>query len=149
MDLDMTYHLAQIILFRPHLHYLRDMYAGKAISVAESYFALACIKVASSTVVRAEEFYQQPQLLPQSYSWLTIYTVFSSAMCLVFLVAAHPATTLPSIAWQKANSGIRIIAAMRCADDISATCLEILKVRIGNGDIESKAIVAYQPTDGD
>ena len=121
------YNLSQIILFRPHLHYIREMYAGKSVSVAESYYALACIKVASSTIVMAEELRARPPL-PLGESWLTLYTVFSAVVCLVFLVAAHPATTLPSIAWHKARVGIRLIAANRCADNISTVCLEVLKV---------------------
>jgi hypothetical protein len=122
----MMYNLTQIILFRPHLHYIREMYAGKAVSVAESYYALACVKVASSTIVLAADLRAQPPL--RAESWLTLHTVFSAVMCLVFLVAAHPATTLPSIAWQKASVGIRLIAANKCADNISTVCLEVLKV---------------------
>lgn len=121
------YNLSQIILFRPHLHYIREMYAGKPVSVAESYYALACIRVASSTIALAEELRDQPPL-SLTESWSTIYTVFSSVVCLVFLVAAHPATTLPSVAWQRACVGIRFIAANRRADSISSVCLEILKV---------------------
>lgn len=130
-ELEMTLGLCQIILFRPHLHYIRDMYSGKTVSVAESYYALACIKVASSVILQVEKLRDQSPS-PINESWLTIYTVFSSVMCLVFLVAAHPATTLPSVAWQRACRGIRIIAANKCADNMAAVCLDVLKVR-GNG----------------
>jgi hypothetical protein len=123
----MMYSLCQIILFRPHLHYIKEMYAGRSVSVAESYYALACIKVASSTISLAEELCAQPPL-PANESWLTIHTVFSAVVCLVFLVAAHPATTLPSIAWQRARVGIKLIAANMCADNAPTICLEVLKV---------------------
>lgn len=135
----MTLNISQIMLFRPHLHYLRDMYAGKTISVAESYYALTCIKAASSAILRAEEndhhcHYQQQQEQSccgqegRTHSWLSLYTIFSSSLCLAFLVAAHPATTLPSVAWQRACRGIEVIAAYRCADNIAVVCLELLKV---------------------
>ncbi|KAG9258894.1 uncharacterized protein F5Z01DRAFT_8099 [Emericellopsis atlantica] len=127
-DLDNMFRLCQILMFRPHLHYFRDMYLGQTVSVAESYYALACIKVASSTILAAENLAkQQPTPTPFGGSWLTTHVVFSSVMCLVFLVAAHPATTLPSVAWQRACRGIRIIAANRCTDNMSAVCLELLK----------------------
>ncbi|KAI6785477.1 uncharacterized protein J7T54_007120 [Emericellopsis cladophorae] len=128
-DLDNMFRLCQIFMFRPHLHYFRDMYLGETVSVAESYYALACIKVASSTILAAENLAkQQPAPSPFGGSWLTTHVVFSSVMCLVFLVAAHPATTLPSVAWQRACRGIRIIAANRCTDNMSSVCLELLKL---------------------
>jgi hypothetical protein len=126
-DLDMMYNLCQIILFRPHLHYIREMYAGKPVSVAESYYALACIRVSSSTIALAQEPHDQPTL-SLTESWSTIYTIFSSVVCLVFLVAAHPATTLPSVAWQRACVGVRFITSNRRPDNISTICLEILKM---------------------
>jgi hypothetical protein len=122
-ELEITYHLGQIILFRPHLYYIRDMYAGQTVSLADSHYALMCIKAASSVVLLAES------LGSLKDSWLTVHSVFSSVMCLVFLVAAHPATTLPSVAWQRACRGVKIIAANRCADNASTVSFEILKVR--------------------
>lgn len=121
-ELEVTYHLSHVILFRPHLYYIRDMYAGKRISLAESYYALACIKAASSIVPLAESMAPTPE------SWLTLHAVSSAVMCLVYLVAAHPSTTLPSVAWQRARRGIRIIAANKCADNASSTSIEFLKV---------------------
>jgi hypothetical protein len=97
------------------------MYAGRRISLAESYYALACIKAASSIVPLAES------MAPQAESWLTLHAVFSAVMCLVFLVAAHPSTTLPSVAWQRARRGTRIIAANRCMDNAPTTSIEVLK----------------------
>lgn len=123
----MMFSLCQLFLFRPHLHHIRDMYAGKTVSVSESYYALGCIKVASSTILMIEKLRGHSQS-PTGESWLSIYAVFSSVMCLVFLVAANPGTTLPSVAWQRACRGIRVIAANRCADNISTVCLELLKV---------------------
>jgi hypothetical protein len=121
-ELEVTYHLSHVILFRPHLYYIRDMYAGKRISLAESYYALACIKAASSIVPLAESMAPEPE------SWLTLHAVSSAVMCLVYLVAAHPSTTLPSVAWQRARRGIRVIAANKCADNSSSTSIEVLKV---------------------
>ncbi|KAI5863746.1 hypothetical protein GGS23DRAFT_604757 [Durotheca rogersii] len=125
-DLEMTYNFGQIILCRPFLHYLRVMADGGSISITQSYHALACIKLASSTIVRAQEMMDEGPVL--AGFWPSIYTVFLSVMCLVFLIAAHRGTSTPSRAWQRAAAGIRVIAALKCVDDCSKQCLEVLKV---------------------
>lgn len=122
----MTYNFGQIILSRPFLHYLQIMADGGSISVTQSYHALACIKLASSTIVRAHEMINEGVLL--TGFWPSIYTIFLSVMCLIFLIAAHHGTSRPSKAWQRAAMGIRIIAAFKCVDDCSTRCLEVLKV---------------------
>ncbi|KAI1371804.1 hypothetical protein F4677DRAFT_449982 [Hypoxylon crocopeplum] len=108
-DLEMTYNFGHIILFRPLLHYLRIMADGGSISVMQSYHALACIKIASSTIVRSHEMVKEGLLL--TGLWTSIYTIFLSVMCLIFLIAAHRGTVRPSQAWQRAAVGIRLIAA--------------------------------------
>ncbi|RYP75589.1 hypothetical protein DL771_002289 [Monosporascus sp. 5C6A] len=99
-DLEMTYNFGHIILCRPFLHYLRVMADGGSISVTQSYHALACIKLASSTIVRAHEMLNEGLLL--AGLWPSIYTIFLSVMCLIFLIAAHHGTSRPSKAWQRA-----------------------------------------------
>ena len=124
----MTYNFGHMILFRPFLHYLRTMAdGGGTISVAQSYPSLACIKLASSTIVQAHE--ATAARLDLAGLWPSVYTVFLCVMCLIFLIAAHHGTSRPSRAWQRAATGIRIIAAFRCANDCSSSCLEVLKVR--------------------
>ncbi|RYP68858.1 hypothetical protein DL769_005417 [Monosporascus sp. CRB-8-3] len=125
-DLEMTYNFGHIILCRPFLHYLRVMADGGSISVMQSYHALACIKLASSTIVRAHEMLNEGLLL--AGFWPSIYTIFLSVMCLIFLIAAHHGTSRPSKAWQRAAVGIRIITAFKCVDDCSTPCLEVLKM---------------------
>ncbi|KAI0386518.1 hypothetical protein F5Y04DRAFT_124020 [Hypomontagnella monticulosa] len=125
-DLEMTYNFGHIILFRPLLHYLRIMADGGSISVTESYHALACIRIASATIVRSHEMMSQGLFL--TGIWPSVYTIFLSVMCLIFLIAAHRGTSRPSRAWQRAAVGIRIIAAFKCVEDCSTGCLEVLKM---------------------
>lgn len=125
-DLEMTYNFGHIILFRPLLHYLRTMADGGSISVTESYHALACIRIASSTIVKSHEMMSQGLFL--TGIWPSVYTIFLSVMCLIFLIAAHRGNSLPSRAWQRAAVGIRIIAAFKCVEDCSTGCLEVLKM---------------------
>jgi hypothetical protein len=123
----MTYYFAQLVTFRPLLHYLRVMADGGTIPRTQSYHALACIKLASSTIQRSCVLLGQGDILPGS--WVSIHTIFLSVMCLIFLIAAHQGTWRPTEAWQRASLGIRIIIASKCADDCSKTSLEVLKVR--------------------
>ena len=131
-DLEMTYNLGHIILFRPFLHYLRTMADGGSIPVTQSYPSLACIKLASSTIVQVhEEMWRDGGRAGPFLAglWPSVHTVFLCVMCLIFLIAAHHGTSRPSKAWQRAAMGIRILAAFRCADDCATSCIEVLKVR--------------------
>ncbi|RMD44937.1 hypothetical protein DV735_g185, partial [Chaetothyriales sp. CBS 134920] len=53
-EMESTYLLVQIALYMPFLHYLRVMAAGAAISLNQSQHALACLKVASTTILKTE-----------------------------------------------------------------------------------------------
>src|SRR5687767_12090878 len=105
------YNFCQMIVFRSHLHHLRSVAVGGPMSKVQSYHALACLKIATATIAHADRPTDSTHLTDIADSWLGIYTVFSAVMCLVFLIAAHPGTTRPSVAWQRAHRGIRILAA--------------------------------------
>lgn len=97
-------------------------------SKTQSYHALACLKIATSTISHVDRPTDHSQLNSLADSWLGIYTIFSAVMCLVFLIAAHPGTARPSVAWQRAYKGIRILAASSCGDNMAAACLEVVKI---------------------
>lgn len=126
-ELEMSYKFAQIVLFRPLLHYLIVMADGGTISLMQSQHALACIKLASTCIVHSETLLKRGVLYPGS--WIAVYTVFLSVMCLIYLIAAHNGTSQPSQAWQRAALGIRIIAACNCVNNCAAAGLQVLKVR--------------------
>jgi hypothetical protein len=126
-ELEMSYKFAQIVLFRPLLHYLIVMADGGTISLMQSQHALACIKLASISIVQSEALLKRGELYPGS--WVAVYTVFLSVMCLIYLIAAHNGTSQPSQAWQRAALGIRIIAACKCVNNCAAAGLQVLKVR--------------------
>lgn len=125
-DLEMVCNFAQITLYRPFLHYLRVMADSKAIPKSQSRHALACIKLASNTILRSEAMARgYPDL---ALSWESTYTLFLGIMCLVFLISAHNNTSQPSEAWRRATVGIRILYANACVDDCASACLRVLKV---------------------
>jgi hypothetical protein len=123
----MIYNFCQIIVFRSHLHHLRSVAVGGSMSKAQSYHALACLKIATSTIGHVDRLTDASQLHSLADSWLGVYTIFSAVMCLVFLIAAHPGTARPSVAWQRAHKGIRVLAACSCGNNIAAACLEVVK----------------------
>lgn len=126
-ELEMSYKFAQIVLFRPLLHYLIVMADGGTISLMQSQHALACIKLASTSIVHSEILLKRGVLYPGS--WVAVYTIFLSVMCLIYLIAAHNGTSQPSQAWQRAALGIRIIAACKCVNNCAVAGLQVLKVR--------------------
>ena len=124
----MTYYFGQIVLYQPFLHYLKRIADGEVFSRSQSQHALACIKISSITITRSEEMMKRGFLC--SASWMSVYSIFLSVACLVFLIAAHNGTSKPSEAWKKAHSGIRLLASFRCRDDGATACLGILKVSL-------------------
>jgi hypothetical protein len=124
-DLEMSYLFAQIFLYAPFLHYLQNMANGVPIPSSQSQHALACLKIASTTILKSEAVMKAGILC--TASWKSIYTLFLSVMCLIFLIAAHNGTSQPSEAWRKASIGIKVLAACRCGDDGAAACLRVLK----------------------
>jgi hypothetical protein len=96
------------------------------ITKMQSRHALACIKLASTTILRSEAISMEHPTVP--LSWESCYTLFLATMCLVFLIAAHNGTSQPSEAWRRASVGIRILYANVCADDCASACLEVLKM---------------------
>src|ERR1700761_8415021 len=122
----MAFYFGQFVLYQPFLHYLIQMANGFPIIKIQSQHALACIKIASTTITRSEIMHQRGLLAPAS--WSVIYTLFQAVMCLLFLIATHNGTSRPSEAWKKGELGIRLLATMRCFDNGAARCLWIIKV---------------------
>lgn len=127
-ELEMAFYLGQFVLYQPFLHYLIQMANGLPISKVQSQHALACIKIAATTISRSEVMYQRGLLAPAS--WSVIYTLFQAVMCLLFLIATHNGTLRPSEAWKKGELGIKLLATMRCFDNGAVRCLWIIKVSL-------------------
>ncbi|KAJ9602912.1 Gypsy retrotransposon integrase-like protein 1 [Cladophialophora chaetospira] len=125
-ELEMSFYLGQFVLYQPFLHYLIQMANGMPIPRIQSQHALACIKIASTTITRSEIMHQRGLLAPAS--WSVIYTLYQAVMCLLFLIATHNGTSRPSEAWKKGELGIRLLATMRCFDNGAVRCLWIIKV---------------------
>jgi hypothetical protein len=125
-DLEMAFIFAQIVMFRPFLHYLRGMAEGKAIPLSQSRYALACIKLASTAILRSNEIAMQcPNV---RLSWDTCYTLTLSVMCLIFLISAHNGTSQPSEAWRRGALGVRLLVANQCASDCASTTFKVVKM---------------------
>lgn len=124
-DLEITCNFAQLILYRPFLPYLRNMAGGRSVPIARSRHALACIKLASTTISRLETCAIAMPDVP--LSWSTTYILFLAIMCLVFLISAHNGTAHPSEAWHRCETGIRLLTRNACVDNCAATCLKMLR----------------------
>ncbi|KAK5026965.1 Gypsy retrotransposon integrase-like protein 1 [Exophiala sideris] len=124
-ELEITSFFGKLVLYRPFLHYLGKSSNGRPTSQRASQRALACIRIASTAITRSETIQELGLLRPAS--WTSVYTIFLSVVCLVFLIATREGTQRPVEAWRKAESGIRLLAATQCHETCSFQCLEILK----------------------
>lgn len=122
----MTYNFGRIVIYQPFLHYLRSVADGAALSKNQLQYALICIKIASTTITRSEAMMKKRLMC--SASWISIYTIFLSVICLIFLIAAHTGTATPGEAWKKAETGIKLLAHCRCREGCATACLDVLKV---------------------
>lgn len=114
------------MLFRPFLHYLPIMADGGSISFMQSQHTLACIKFESMSILQTEVTITQGMLHPGS--WEAVYTIFSSVMCLIHLIAAHDGTWQPGESWQRAALEISLLAACKFVRICAAAGLLVLKV---------------------
>ena len=60
-------------------------------------------------------------------NWTCIYTIFLAVVALIFLISIHEGTSKPGEAWRRAETGIKILAALRCHDGGARPCLAIIK----------------------
>ncbi len=132
-ELELSIYWAQLLLYLPFLHYLRPLADGKPVPESMSRPALTSLKIAVNTISRCESL-----LLTLSYSeaykhfmhpsnWTCIYTVFLAVVALIFLISIHEGTSKPSEAWRKAETGIKILVALRCHSGGANPCLGIIK----------------------
>ncbi|KAF2157030.1 hypothetical protein K461DRAFT_263985 [Myriangium duriaei CBS 260.36] len=127
-ELELTAYACQLKLYMPFLQYLVGMANGSFTKRTRSQRVLACIKTASKTISLCDSLMRQHLLEPSS--WFQTYALFLAVLTLVFLIAAHKGTTQPSQAWTKGESGIRIMAAMRCDGNAATKCLRCIRVLV-------------------
>jgi hypothetical protein len=122
-DLEIAFYFSQIVLFRPFLHALAN---DSSVTQEQTSRALICLKVASHALAEYEAMNLQGHL--NSASWMSLYTLFLSVICLIFLIATQDGTRRPVEAWRKAEIGARLLTAASCPGLGSRQCLKVLKV---------------------
>lgn len=130
---DFALYWSQLSTNIPFLHYLRPLADGQPIPDSASRPALTCLKIAVNVIIRSEGLLKSltesdtySQFMHPS-NWTCIYTIFLAVVALVFLISIHEGTSKPSEAWRKADSGIRILTALRCGDRGATLCLAVIK----------------------
>lgn len=129
--LDLALCWSKLHSYWPFLHYLQPLSRGQTLSDHVIRPALACLKVAVTTIVTAETLLEQSKVSQQcwlsSADWTFSYTVLLAVLVLIFLISIHDGTSKPSEAWRKAETGLKILAALRCGDSGASSCLRLVR----------------------
>src|SRR5437868_1780871 len=126
-DLEMVHNFGYIVLYRPFLHYPARARRDNPPDKRQLHCALACIKVAKSTILRSKAMLQTKILSPSS--WHSVYTVFLSVVALIFFLATQADARESMKVRQIAECGVRLLASTACHDTGSRRCLDVLRVR--------------------
>jgi hypothetical protein len=129
----MLYNFGFLTLWRPLLVDLcaRLAHGNETMTQDDAQFALACVKLASTSFSRSEETLQYGAVSPNS--WPVMYTLFQSVLYLLALLSLDDVATQLDQIWRPAVSGLQLLAACRCADGCAAPALNVLKVCSGSG----------------
>jgi len=84
----MAYAHAQVMLYRPFLHYVSQTHKNKPIDKRSYACAATCVSVSRNIIHIAIEMKRQ-SLLIGAY-WFTMYTTFFAILSLVFFVLENP-----------------------------------------------------------
>ena len=132
-ELELSLYMSRLLLYLPFLHYLRPLADGQQVPESLSRPALTCLKIAVNTIVRCEALIEGlsdsklHQYFVHPSNWTCVYTVCLAVVALIFLISIHAGTSKPSEAWRKAQTGIKILAALRCHKGGAGPCLSIIK----------------------
>ena len=124
-EIHISYYFAQIILYRPFIHYLAEKDTDAPAAKRQLSYAQTCVGVASKVIEISVQHQIRGLLCPAS--WGAVYTVFVSISCLVFAYATRNDTDMPKVR-ETIENGIRLLACTACSTDTgSVRCLEILR----------------------
>lgn len=131
----MLYNFGFLVLWRPLLHDLcsrlrspgnRSIDEDSDMTQDDAQFALACIKLASTSFSRSEGSLEYGAVNPGS--WPVMYTLFQSVLYLVALLSLDDVAAQLSEIWRPALSGVQLLAACNCGDGCASPALDVLKV---------------------
>lgn len=125
-EIYICYYFAQIVLYRPFLHYLAKPLGDDAASQRQMAYARTCVRMARKVVEVSTEHQRRGLLCPAS--WSSVYTVFLSVVCLIFSHATRDQNRSTENLKPEIENGIRLLASTACTTDTgSVRCLEILR----------------------
>ncbi|KAF2875493.1 fungal-specific transcription factor domain-containing protein [Massariosphaeria phaeospora] len=138
--LRMSYGHAQLLLYRPFLHYVSQSYQNKPVDQRAFACASACISV-SRNIVHISAEMKRKELL-NGASWFSMYTSFFAIMSLLYFVLETPNSTTGQELFRTAVEGREVLAhfakrsmaADRCTATLN-TVFERSPMAVERGDI--------------
>ncbi|KAI9727659.1 MAG: hypothetical protein M1828_005887 [Chrysothrix sp. TS-e1954] len=122
--LRMSYAFAQMMLYRPFLHYLSKENQTKPVDKRAHTCASACISVSRNTIRIAIEM-QQSGLFNGS-NWFSVYTTFFAILSLIFFDLENPSHLSSAELMAEAQSGRNVLASYAARSMAADRCTETL-----------------------
>ncbi|KAK5070679.1 Gypsy retrotransposon integrase-like protein 1 [Exophiala xenobiotica] len=125
-EIKICYYFAQIVLYRAFLHYLANEHEDESVGQRQLSYARTCVEMAKKVVEVSIEHHKRGLLCPAS--WISVYTVFVGAVCLIFAYATRRKDTSAPETKTDIENAIRLLACTACTTDTgSVRCLEVLR----------------------
>jgi hypothetical protein len=123
----MAFGHAQLLLYRPFLHYVSQGYKNKTVDQRAFACASACISV-SRNIVHITAEMKRRGLLIGAY-WFTMYTTFFAIISLLYFVLENPNNPTSHELFREALEGKEVLAHFAKKSMAADRCTATLNVR--------------------
>jgi hypothetical protein len=124
----MAFAHAQMMLYRPFLHYVSQTRTAHRVDKRSYACAAACVSVSRNIVHIAIEM-KKRGLLVGAY-WFSMYTTFFAVLTLVFYALENPGNEASGDVLKVAQEGKDTLASLALDSMAADRCNETLKVRL-------------------
>jgi hypothetical protein len=124
--LRMAYAHAQMMLYRPFLHYVSHTCKSKVIDKRSYACAAACVSVSRNIIHIASEMKKRGLLC--GAHWFTMYTSFFAILSLVFFALENPENQTSQDVLRDANEGKETLAELAKRSMAADRCTSTLNV---------------------
>jgi hypothetical protein len=122
----MAFGHAQLLLYRPFLHYASQSYKDKTVDQSAFICASACVSVSRNIIHIGTEMRWQG-LLAESF-WFSTYTIFFAVVSVVYLVLQDPTNPISFELLRDAMKGRKMLVCLAKRSMAADSCSSALMV---------------------